>query len=218
MAANIAAGHAVNNTGVAITFPTDDSVASQLSRLNAAAVTLQNLRGVGVGCPVSSTTFSAQQQALEDGTAPPATAAPPPASASSAAPPPPSSPAAPASTVSSASAPAPTASSPAEGGGADGLTFAQIDALTPQFGFQSDVNPTGTGDCDGAVDDASGQPIKIPCSCPPDRTLFINVNFRSHLNLKQDLIWFLSRICREHCRWTRCQQHGSGLLFPDRQL
>jgi len=174
MAANIAAGHAVNNTGVAITFPTDDSVASQLTRLNAAAVTLQNLRGVGVGCPVSSTTFSAQQQALEDGTAPPATAAPPPAS-SSAAPPPPSSPAAPpASTVSSASAPAPTASSPAEGGGADGLTFAQIDALTPQFGFQSDVNPTGSGDCDGAVDNASGQPIKIPCSCPPDRTLFIN--------------------------------------------
>ncbi len=197
MAANIAAGHAVNNTGVAITFPTDDSVASQLVRLNAASVTLQNLRGVGVGCPVSSTTFSAQQQALEDGTAPPATAAPPPASPSSAAPPPPSSPAAPASTVSSASsasAPAPTASSPAEGGGADGLTFAQIDALTPQFGFQSGVNPTGTGDCDGAVDDASGQPIKIPLSGPPVWTLFLNGKFRSHLNRKQDRIWRLSSI------------------------
>ncbi|KLO15952.1 hypothetical protein SCHPADRAFT_823863 [Schizopora paradoxa] len=169
MAANIAAGHAVNNTGVAIQFPTDDSVASQLARLSAAAVTLQNLRGVGVGCPVSSTTFAAQQAALEDGTAPPASA--PPTSASSAAPPPSSAPSPPPSSASSASAPAPTET---ESGGADGLTFAQVDALTPQFGFEADVNPTGTGDCDGAVDDASGQPIKIPCSCPPDRTLFIN--------------------------------------------
>lgn len=167
MAANIAAGHAVNNTGVAITFPTDDSVASQLARLSAAAITLQNLRGVGVGCPVSATTFTAQQQALEDGTAPA-----PPATASSAAPPPSSSPVSPPSSASSAPAPAPT-----ESGGADGLTFAQVDALTPQFGFQSNVNPTGTGDCDGAVDGTNGQPIKIPCSCPPDRTLFINVKF-----------------------------------------
>jgi len=174
MAANIAAGHAVNNTGVAVTFPTDDSVASQLVRLSAASIALQNLRGPGVGCPVSSTTFAAQQAALQAEEANPPAA--PPATSSPAAPPPSSSPAAPpvTSSVSSSSAPAPTASSPAEGGGADGLSFAQIDALTPQFGFQSGVNPTGSGDCDGAVDDASGQPIKIPCSCPPDRTLFIN--------------------------------------------
>ena len=62
-----------------------------------------------------------------------------------------------------------------QSGGALGLTFAQIDALTPQFGHDADVNPTGTGDCDGAVDDANGNPIKVPCDCPPDRTLFIEV-------------------------------------------
>ena len=56
------------------------------------------------------------------------------------------------------------------------LTLAQIDALTPQFGFQSGVNPTGTGDCDGAVKGADGQPIKIPCSCPPARDTFIQVS------------------------------------------
>ena len=60
--------------------------------------------------------------------------------------------------------------------GALGLTFAQIDALTPAFGHDADVNPTGTGDCDGAVNDANGNPIKIPCDCPPDRTLFIEVD------------------------------------------
>ena len=34
---------------------------------------------------------------------------------------------------------------------------------------------TGTGDCDGAVKGANGQPIKVPCSCPPDRATFIKV-------------------------------------------
>lgn len=58
---------------------------------------------------------------------------------------------------------------------ADGLTLAQIDALTPQFGHAADVNPTGTGDCDGAVNDANGNPIKIPCDCPPARATFIQV-------------------------------------------
>jgi len=46
-------------------------------------------------------------------------------------------------------------------------------ALVPQFGHAADVNPTGTGDCDGAVNGANGQPIKVPCSCPPDRDTFI---------------------------------------------
>lgn len=67
-------------------------------------------------------------------------------------------------------------------------------ALVPQFGFSADVNPTGTslhpyksfsvahacvytgtGDCDGAVNGSNGQPIKVPCSCPPDRVTFIQV-------------------------------------------
>lgn len=56
-----------------------------------------------------------------------------------------------------------------------GLSLAQIDALTPQFGFSSGVNPTGTGDCDGAVKGSNGAPIKVPCSCPPPRDIFIQV-------------------------------------------
>lgn len=71
------------------------------------------------------------------------------------------------------------------------------EALVPQFGFSAGVNPTGTflrpydsflmadvqhvllytgtGDCDGAVNGTDGQPVKVPCSCPPDRTSFIQV-------------------------------------------
>jgi hypothetical protein len=33
----------------------------------------------------------------------------------------------------------------------------------------------GTGDCDGAVKGANGQPVKVPCSCPPDRATFMKV-------------------------------------------
>ena len=156
MAANIAAGHAVNNTGVAFNFPTDDSVASQEARITAASITLQNLFGAGVGCPVAATTFAAQAAALQNGqqTSPPATTAAP---------------------VTSTTAAAPPATSSVTS--SNGLSLAQIDALTPQFGFQSGVNPTGTGDCDGAVDGSDGKPIKIPCSCPPARDIFIQVGF-----------------------------------------
>lgn len=55
--ANVAAGFAVNNTAVAVQFPTDDSSASLATRINAALVTLQNLEGSGKGCPASSTTL-----------------------------------------------------------------------------------------------------------------------------------------------------------------
>ena len=54
---NVLAGKAVNNTAVAITFPTGSSVADQQGRINAAAVTLQNLVGPGQGCPLVSTTL-----------------------------------------------------------------------------------------------------------------------------------------------------------------
>ena len=70
------------------------------------------------------------------------------------------------------------------------------DALIPQFGFQPGVNPTGTlftylgnmlngigfvgtGDCDGAVNGTDGKPIKIPCSCPPDRQTFVQASLHS---------------------------------------
>lgn len=62
-----------------------------------------------------------------------------------------------------------------EDGGADGLTLAQIDALTPQFGASAGLNPDGNGNCDGAVDGSNGTPILVPCDCPPDRNLFIQV-------------------------------------------
>lgn len=148
--ANVAAGHAVNNTGIAVTFPMDNSKASQLARLTAATITLQNLRGPGVGCPQAATTFGAQAQAIQDGTALPASVPATPASA-------------PTATTSAGSAPAPT--SPASSGGVN-------PALVPQYGVQPGVNPTGTGDCDG-IPNAQGVPIKIPCSCPPSRNEFI---------------------------------------------
>ncbi|KAF7356562.1 hypothetical protein MVEN_00989900 [Mycena venus] len=45
-------------------FPTDDSKQSQITRLQTAISSLQNLHGAGVGCPAASTTFSAQLKAL----------------------------------------------------------------------------------------------------------------------------------------------------------
>jgi hypothetical protein len=80
--ANVNAGHAVNNPSILVSFPSDDSKDSKLARINAAIVTLQNLRGPGVGCPASSTTFVAQRQAIEEGNdltpPPPSPATPPP--------------------------------------------------------------------------------------------------------------------------------------------
>jgi len=105
----------------------------KLGRIQASLVTLQNLEGPGVGCPAASTTYLAQQKAIQDGT----------------------------------DVAVPTPASPPNNDGIDA-------ALVPDFGIQPGVNPTGTGDCDGTTNDA-GQVVKIPCSCPPDRTSFIQV-------------------------------------------
>ena len=35
---------------------------------------------------------------------------------------------------------------------------------------------TGTGNCDGAVNDASGKPIEVPCDCPPSQAVFNQVS------------------------------------------
>ncbi|THH05161.1 hypothetical protein EW145_g5001 [Phellinidium pouzarii] len=163
LASNIAAGHAVHNPSVSLSFPTDNSTASILARFNAATVTLQNQNGEGVGCPEASTTFSAQAAAVQAGTSgnSATTAAAPPSAAPTATAAPPS------SVASTAAASASSVTS------ADGLSIAQIDALTPNLGFSSGVNPTGTGNCDGAVNGANGQPIEVPCSCPPARDVFI---------------------------------------------
>jgi len=65
--ANVAKGGVVNNPSVPFSFPTDDSKASKLARISASVVTLQNLHGPGVGCPVVSTTLQAQAAAIEAG-------------------------------------------------------------------------------------------------------------------------------------------------------
>jgi len=158
--ANVQAGFAVKNPTVKVAFPTDNSPASQSARITAALITLQDLNGAGVGCPAVSTTLQAQQKAIASGGTP----APAPASviASSAAPPP-----------ASASAPAPAASSPAANNVAGALDAATIQSLAPVLGFQSGVNPTGTGDCDGAVNGADGKPIKVPCACPPAQDVYL---------------------------------------------
>jgi len=149
------AGFAVNNPTVAVSFPEDNSKESQLTRIQASLVTLQNLKGPGVGCPAVSTTLLAQQKAIQagDDVAEPA---PSPVDDSQNATP-----------VAVPADPAP--SEPAASNG-------NIDpALIPDLGAEAGLNPTGTGDCDGAVKGADGKAIKVPCSCPPDRATFIEV-------------------------------------------
>ncbi|KAI0298161.1 hypothetical protein B0F90DRAFT_1818848 [Multifurca ochricompacta] len=63
--ANVNAGHIVNNPSISAPFPTDGSTASQLVRLRTSIATLENMNGQGKGCPVESTTFLAQEKALE---------------------------------------------------------------------------------------------------------------------------------------------------------
>ncbi|EGO19901.1 hypothetical protein SERLADRAFT_401213, partial [Serpula lacrymans var. lacrymans S7.9] len=46
-------------------------------------------------------------------------------------------------------------------------------ALVPPFGWQSGIDPDGTGNCAGAVNGTNGQPIQIPCQCPPNSTFFL---------------------------------------------
>jgi hypothetical protein len=55
--ANVAAGKAVHNPQVSITYPLDDSKDSKRARIIASLVTLQNLEGPGRGCPAVSTTL-----------------------------------------------------------------------------------------------------------------------------------------------------------------
>ena len=175
------AGHAVNNPSVKLSFPLDNSKASQLARLNAASDTLQNLNGPGKGCPIVSTTFQAQNAAINAGNSPP----PPVVPSSSSSPSPAHSPS-PSPTPSLAATPSPAPST------SGAPTPAQIEAVAPPLGFTAGKNPTGksiffdlsqslpycepgTGNCDGAVNGANGKPIEVPCSCPPDQATFNQV-------------------------------------------
>jgi hypothetical protein len=110
------------------------------------------------------------------------------------------------------------------------ITQRDVDeALVPQFGFSAGVNPTGTslhpsesfrvadmrlytgtGDCDGAVNGTDGQPVKIPCSCPPDRATFIQVSTdTSILRIYLDMILTITLTYLEserECRSGTCRQ------------
>ncbi|KAJ7921184.1 hypothetical protein B0H13DRAFT_2418154 [Mycena leptocephala] len=61
---NVAAGNATNNPTFPAPWPTDDSNASQITRLQTLILTLQNLFAAGTGCPVASTDFLQKLQAL----------------------------------------------------------------------------------------------------------------------------------------------------------
>ena len=123
--ANVAAGHVLTNPSVGISFPSDNSKASQHARINAAAVTLQNLNGPGKGCPIVSTTFSAQNVAIDAVPVPVAA----PAKVSSATP----------AKVTTSAAAKSTPAAPATP-----ASKLSIDPnLVPPFGFQAGVNPTG---------------------------------------------------------------------------
>ena len=54
-----------NAFGTATPFPSDNSKASQITRIQTSIITLQNFNGApGKGCPAASTTFLAQKAAL----------------------------------------------------------------------------------------------------------------------------------------------------------
>ena len=155
---NVAAGFVTTNPTVKLTFPTDSSTSSQLARLNAAAVTLQNLEGPGIGCPISSTTFSAQHKAIaaETSNTTPSPSAPATLSPTTDAGQASGVRSCPATTSAPATAPAQTASpaptSPPVTNTTSGIlsssntttpTDAQIAALAPALGWQSGLNPDG---------------------------------------------------------------------------
>jgi hypothetical protein len=131
----VLAGHAVHNPSVKLSFPLDNSKASQLARFNAASDTLQNLNGPGQGCPIVSTTFQAQVAAINAGQPPPPPLVPSPSPSPS---PSSSSPArspSPSPVLAAAPPPAPSTSGQP--------SPAQIEAVAPQLGFTSGKNPTG---------------------------------------------------------------------------
>ncbi|KAI9065990.1 hypothetical protein FKP32DRAFT_1610322 [Trametes sanguinea] len=62
--ANVAAGEAINNPSVKLSFPTGSSKADQQARISALLITLQNFHGPGVGCPAVSTVYGQLQQQI----------------------------------------------------------------------------------------------------------------------------------------------------------
>ncbi|KAI0787681.1 hypothetical protein C8Q74DRAFT_1409131, partial [Fomes fomentarius] len=59
---NVAVGHATNNSGIGVSFPTGNSKGEQQAHI--IALTLQNLNSPGVGCPAVSTVYGQLQQQI----------------------------------------------------------------------------------------------------------------------------------------------------------
>ena len=173
MIKNVQAGFAVNNPSVKVSFPTGDSKQDKSGRITAASITIQNLNGPGKGCPFASTKLGALQKTVNDGTDattpvnPPANNTPADNTPSSNTPTNNTTPAK--DTPANNTTPVPD--TPANGT----LDATTITRLAPELGFKSGVNPTGSGDCDGAVNGTDGKPIKIPCDCPPAQDVYISV-------------------------------------------
>ncbi|KAH7103613.1 hypothetical protein BKA62DRAFT_615853 [Auriculariales sp. MPI-PUGE-AT-0066] len=163
---NIRVGHVLNNPTVSLAYPLDGSKAAKQARLNAAAVTLQNLEGEGKGCPIAATTWKKLGQAIEDGTDDNSTDSPPPTSSSTVQSSPSSGPNPPTTAPGDTSSDLPSPTTPPSDN--------QVARLAPPLGWKSGINPTGTGNCDGAVKDHNGQPIQVPCSCPPSEAVYIS--------------------------------------------
>ncbi|KAH9834182.1 uncharacterized protein C8Q71DRAFT_771562 [Rhodofomes roseus] len=147
---NVAAGKVLNNPSVAVTFPEDGSVQSQLARLQACTVTLQSLNGSGVGCPVAATNWANLQKQIASGGSTSG------AGASTAA-----------ASATTGAVNIATSVATATGAAATGTTSTVDPTLVPDYGITANTNPTGTGDCDGV------NGVKIPCFCPPNRDEFI---------------------------------------------
>jgi hypothetical protein len=185
------AGFAVNNPGIPVSFPTDDSKASQLARINAALVTLQNLQGPGVGCPASSTTFVAQQSAIANG--PGRRDAPP--------------------------SPAAVAALAPSLGHQAGINPTGIFHLHIVIHALPHILQPGTGNCDGAVNGPNGLPIEVPCSCPPDQANFITVSNHSVVLSQPAVLISVSSGTAGKCScWSRRQQSQCAVFVPSRWL
>jgi len=181
--ANVAAGQAIHNPDAKLSFPTDTSKQSQLDRMEACIITLQNLFDFGKGCPVAATTYLAQQAAIQNfnGRRSPAPypvpfpfANPRPAPGSG-----------------SGSGPGPEARDEVPKAHRSPISVsvsrarrnenekrdasdADIARLAPELGHAAGINPDGTGNCDGAVNGADGKPIAVPCTCPPAQDDYIS--------------------------------------------
>lgn len=192
----------MNNPSVKVSFPTGDSKQDQSARITAASITIQNLNGPGKGCPFASTKLGALQQAVNSGTDVTTPANPPANLPVNNTP------------VDDTPADTPVNTTPANGS----PDSATITRLAPELGFESGVNPTGTGDCDGAINGADGKPIKIPCSCPPAQDVYISVrsilsvSTRSYL---RTLTGSFLATDRERSSWKRSQQPDGFRDLPN---